>query len=183
MILVNCETWGNLDTFYRCCEPNSWLLTDHRAIHDVHYRLWRYDFHFYDMFPMWTFSGFVRQYRLFRLHVNFGTDNYLYPYDKQIPQIKLQSIDYGEEIIKLTTKQLNTLNGVDTAKTKVTKTETTLSSATVQHENYISNSEWNWQSYNYEISPVTSVVRNGVKFSQDWLWTEFTPIYAMVHKL
>ena len=116
---------------------------------------------------MSPFSGFVRQYRLFRLHVNFGTDNYLYPYDKQIPQIKLQSIDYGEDIIKLTAKQLNTLNGVDTSRTKVAKTETTLSSATVQHENYISNSEWNWQSYNYEISPVTSVVRNGVKFSQE----------------
>ena len=47
------------------------------------------------------------------------------------------------------------------------KTETTLSGATVQHENYISNSEWDWTSYNYEITPVTSVVRNGVKFSQE----------------
>ena len=119
------------------------------------------------MFSVSTISGSVRQYRLFRLHVNFGTNNYLYPYDKQIPQIKLQSTDYAEEIIKLTAKQLNTLNGVDPGRTNVTKTETTLSSATVQHENYISNSEWDWQSYNYEISPVTSVVRNGVKFSQE----------------
>ena len=122
---------------------------------------------FVDMFSVSTISGSVRQYRLFRLHVNFGTNNYLYPYDKQTPQIKLQSTDYAEEIIKLTTKQLNTLNGVDPGRTNVTKTETTLSSATVQHENYISNSEWDWQSYNYEISPVTSVVRNGVKFSQE----------------
>ena len=47
------------------------------------------------------------------------------------------------------------------------KTETTLSGATVQHENYISNSEWDWKSYSYEITPVTSVVRNRVQFSQE----------------
>ena len=46
------------------------------------------------------------------------------------------------------------------------KTETTLSGDTVQHENYISNSEWQWLSYNYEITPVTSIVRKNNKFSQ-----------------
>ena len=135
------------------------------------------------MFSVSTISGSVRQYRLFRLHVNFGTNNYLYPYDKQTPQIKLQSTDYAEEIIKLTTKQLNTLNGVDPGRTNVTKTETTLSSATVQHENYISNSEWDWQSYNYEISPVTSVVRNGVKFSQERFWTYGTKWFDPYNKV
>ena len=68
-----------------------------------------------------SFLGYVRQYRLFRLHVNFGTNNYLYPYDAQVPQIKLQSIDYAEDIIKLTAKQLNTLNGLNAARTKVGK--------------------------------------------------------------
>ena len=55
------------------------------------------------------------------MHVNFGTNNYLYPYDAQVPQIKLQSIDYGNDIVKITAKQLNTLNGVDASRVKVGK--------------------------------------------------------------
>ena len=35
-----------------------------------------------------------------------------------------------------------------------------------KHENYISNSEWNWKSYSYNVETVTSVVRNNLQFSQ-----------------
>ena len=67
------------------------------------------------------FKGYVRQYRLFRLHVNLETNNYLYPYDSQVPQIKLQSIDYGIDVVKITAKQLNKLNGLDASRVKVGK--------------------------------------------------------------
>ena len=36
----------------------------------------------------------------------------------------------------------------------------------LKHENYISNSEWNWKSYSYNVETVTSVVRNNLQFSQ-----------------
>ena len=49
--------------------------------------------------------GRVRQYRLFRMHVNFGTNSKLYPYDSQKPSIKLQSLDYGEDTIHMTVKE------------------------------------------------------------------------------
>ena len=55
--------------------------------------------------------GTVRQYRLFRAHVNFGTDSLLYPYDTQKPFLKLQSLDHGDDSIKITTRTLNNLNG------------------------------------------------------------------------
>ena len=56
------------------------------------------------------FLGRVRQYRLFRAKVSFGTDSMLYPYDTQTPSLKLQSLDYGEDVIRITTKTLNNLN-------------------------------------------------------------------------
>ena len=34
----------------------------------------------------------------------------LYPYDTQTPSLKLQSLDYGEDVIRITTKTLNNLN-------------------------------------------------------------------------
>ena len=34
----------------------------------------------------------------------------LYPYDTQKPSLKLQSLDYGEDVIRITTKTLNNLN-------------------------------------------------------------------------
>ena len=55
----------------------------------------------------------MRQYRLFRAHVNFGTDSMLYPYDTQQPSLKLQSLDHGDDIIHISTKTLNNLNGFD----------------------------------------------------------------------
>ena len=55
----------------------------------------------------------MRQYRLFRAHVNFGTDSMLYPYDTQQPSLKLQSLDYGDDKIHISTKTLNNLNGFD----------------------------------------------------------------------
>ena len=57
--------------------------------------------------------GEVRQYRLFRAHVNFGTDSKFYPYDTQRPTLKLQSLDYGKNEISLTTKVLNNLNKIN----------------------------------------------------------------------
>ena len=36
----------------------------------------------------------------------------------------------------------------------------------MQHENFISNSEWNWKSYSYSVKTVKSVVRNNLEFSQ-----------------
>ena len=57
--------------------------------------------------------GTVRQYRLFRANVNFGTDSMLYPYDTQQPSLKLQSLDYGDDKIHISTKTLNNLNGFD----------------------------------------------------------------------
>ena len=50
------------------------------------------------------YDGTVRQYRLFRMHVNMATDSKLYPYDTQRPSIKLQSLDYGADMISLTVK-------------------------------------------------------------------------------
>ena len=55
----------------------------------------------------------MRQYRLFRAHVSFGTDSMLYPYDTQKPSLKLQSVDYGDDTIHISTKTLNNLNGFD----------------------------------------------------------------------
>ena len=60
-----------------------------------------------------VFLGKVRQYRLFRAHVNFGTDSLLYPYDTQRPSLKFQSLDYGDDTIHISTKTLNNLNGFD----------------------------------------------------------------------
>ena len=57
--------------------------------------------------------GTVRQFRLFRAHVNFGTDSMLYPYDTQQPSLKFQSLDYGDDKIHISTKTLNNLNGFD----------------------------------------------------------------------
>ena len=34
----------------------------------------------------------------------------LYPYDTQTPSLKLQSLDYGVDVIRITTKTLNNLN-------------------------------------------------------------------------
>ena len=39
------------------------------------------------------------------MHVNFGTNSKLYPYDSQKPSIKLQSLDYGEDTIHMTVKK------------------------------------------------------------------------------
>ena len=60
-----------------------------------------------------SFQGDVKQYRLFRAHVNFGPDSMLYPYDTQMPTLKLRSLDYGNNEIVLTTKVLNNLNQID----------------------------------------------------------------------
>ena len=64
-------------------------------------------------------SGEVRQYRLIRAHVNFDTDSRFYPYDTQMPTLKLRSLDYGKNEITLTTKVLNNLNQVRPNKTEV----------------------------------------------------------------
>ena len=37
----------------------------------------------------------------------------LYPYDTQQPSLKLQSLDYGDDKIHISTKTLNNLNGFD----------------------------------------------------------------------
>ena len=37
----------------------------------------------------------------------------LYPYDTQMPTLKLRSLDYGNDEIVLTTKVLNNLNQID----------------------------------------------------------------------
>ena len=50
------------------------------------------------------YDGTVRQFRLFRLHVNMATDSKYYPYDVQRPSIKLQSLDYGADVISITSK-------------------------------------------------------------------------------
>ena len=50
------------------------------------------------------YDGTVRQFRLFRLHVNMATDSKYYPYDIQKPSIKLQSLDYGADVISITSK-------------------------------------------------------------------------------
>ena len=65
------------------------------------------------------YSGEVKQYRLIRAHVNFGTDSKFYPYDTQMPILKLRSLDYGKNEITLTTKILNNLNQVDPTKIEV----------------------------------------------------------------
>ena len=119
------------------------------------------------------YSGEVRQYRLIRAHVNFGTDSKFYPYDTQMPILKLRSLDYGKNEITLTTRNLNNLNQVNPTKIKVNDiTELSLiqdgfcipinciliPSRIVgnyifqnfsKHENYESNSEWRWTSYSY----------------------------------
>ena len=61
----------------------------------------------------------MRQYRLFRANVNFGTDSLLYPYDTQTPSLKLQSLDHGKNEIRLTTKTLNKLNKVSPSEVNV----------------------------------------------------------------
>ena len=65
------------------------------------------------------YLGKVRQYRLIRAHVNFGTDSRFYPYDTQVPILKLRSLDYGNNEIILTTKILNNLNQVHPQKNEV----------------------------------------------------------------
>ena len=65
------------------------------------------------------YLGKVRQYRLIRAHVNFGTDSRFYPYDTQMPILKLRSLDYGNNEIILTTKILNNLNQVHPQKNEV----------------------------------------------------------------
>ena len=64
-------------------------------------------------------TGEVRQYRLFRAHVNFGTDSKFYPYDTQMPIFMLRSLDYGETEITLTTRNLNKLNEKNLTSSKV----------------------------------------------------------------
>ena len=39
------------------------------------------------------------------MHINFATNSKLYPYDTQLPSIKLQSLDYGGDLISLTVKE------------------------------------------------------------------------------
>ena len=48
-----------------------------------------------------NFLGKVRQYRLFRAHVNIETNSMLYPYDTQKPSLKLQSRDFGDDKIQI----------------------------------------------------------------------------------
>ena len=43
----------------------------------------------------------MRQFRLFRAHVNIDTDSMLYPYDTQKPSLKLQSLDFGDDKIQI----------------------------------------------------------------------------------
>ena len=61
----------------------------------------------------------MRQYRLFRAHVNFGTDSKFYPYDTQMPTLKLRSLDYGKNEITLTTRMLNNLNHFNSTKSEI----------------------------------------------------------------
>ena len=61
----------------------------------------------------------MRQYRLFRAHVNFGTDSKFYPYDTQRPILKLRSLDYGKNEITLTTRILNNLNNFNSTKSEI----------------------------------------------------------------
>ena len=61
----------------------------------------------------------MRQYRLFRAHVNFGTDSKFYPYDTQMPILKLRSLDYGKNEITLTTRMLNNLNHFNSTKSEI----------------------------------------------------------------
>ena len=51
-----------------------------------------------------------------------------------------------------------------------------------KHENFVSNSEWDWKNYSYKIENVTSLVRNGLTFSQlivDFEVKRNEPFYAM----
>ena len=51
-----------------------------------------------------------------------------------------------------------------------------------KHENFVSNSEWDWKNYSYRIENVTSLVRNGLTFSQlilDFEVKRNEPFYAM----
>ena len=43
----------------------------------------------------------MRQFRLFRAHVNIDTDSMFYPYDTQKPSLKLQSLDFGDDKIQI----------------------------------------------------------------------------------
>ena len=61
------------------------------------------------------------------------------------------------------------MNGLNTNTTKVDGSQTTLNEKTVHHENYISNSEWLWDRYSYEVKPITATVRNNQNFSQEFV--------------
>ena len=45
--------------------------------------------------------------------MNFETDSMLYPYDSQTPVLKLQSLNYGKDKIRLRTRMLNSINQMD----------------------------------------------------------------------
>ena len=78
------------------------------------------------LFETTDFQGTVKQYRLFRAHVNFATDSMLYPYDSQKTKLKFQSLDYGNDKIALTCKTLNNLNGLNPGNQKVTYTSSNI---------------------------------------------------------
>ena len=125
-------------------------------------------------------DGRVTWSRIVRIRANFGPNIGNYPYDSQLPELKIASLDNSASTLKLTTTYWNSLHKIALNSTKCNKdtinkhgekvsfykkNDLGLYFPYVQHERYMSNSEWNWFEYDYEITDDKSLIKNNKAFS------------------
>ena len=125
-------------------------------------------------------DGRVTWNRIVRLRSNFGPAIANYPYDRQLPVLKVSSLDNSASTLKLTTTYWNQLHRIALSATECNKStidkdgkpvsfykenDINLTFPYVQHERYMSNSEWDWYEYDYAITNDNSLIKNNKAFS------------------
>ena len=107
----------------------------------------------------------------------FSTDISSYPYDTQVAEVNIASTDYSTEKVRITTRRWESLsqrisghwiNGHENL-------------THVKHDQYLSNSEWNFFAYKFEIVDAQSII-NKKYFSQltiKFALTRAEPYYTL----
>ena len=81
----------------------------------------------------------------------------MFPYDTQHTELQIQSRDYSNVYIEITTASMNHAFGIDSSSKRL---EWTDQLETLQNDLYGSSTSWDWQRAWYEVSETQSQLRN-----------------------
>ena len=81
----------------------------------------------------------------------------MFPYDTQHTELQIQSRDYSNVYIEITTASMNHAFGMDSSSKRLEWTDRL---ETLQNDLYGSSTSWDWQRAWYEVSETQSQLRN-----------------------